>query len=131
MLGHATYTALASGFLMTDVLALRTLLTAGYSGLAAFHALQAKPLWIPLGWSCVFVAVNAAFAANLAADRWGSLNEEEEKLHTESFPQLTRGQFKQLLAIGERVELPRGSMLTTEEEHCEFLYFLVDGTAKL
>jgi hypothetical protein len=76
--------------------------------------------------------VNAAYASMLAADRWpGALTAEEESLHAHSFAQLTRGQFKQLLAIGERVALPRGTELTREHEPCDYLYFVVSGSAKL
>ena len=45
-LGNASYLALASGFLMTDLLALRALLASGYLGLVCFHSLQKKPLWV-------------------------------------------------------------------------------------
>jgi len=132
MLGNGAYLALAGGFLMTDVLALRALLSAGYSGLVAYHSLQPRPLWIPLRWSCIFVAVNIFYCASLAMDRWpGELTAEEIQLHTENFPQLTRGQLKQLLALGNRAMLPRGTELTREAEHCEHLWFIVSGRCKL
>jgi len=132
VLGNVAYIALASGFLMTDVLALRVLLAGGYTALVGFHALQAKPLWIPLGWSCVFVAVNSIAASLLIADRWpGSLTPEEERLHADSFSQLTRGQFRLLMGMGERVVLPRGAELTREAEPCDSLYFITNGCAKL
>ena len=52
-LGNASYLALASGFLMTDLLALRALLASGYLGLVCFHSLQKKPLWVSwLGLGC-------------------------------------------------------------------------------
>ena len=132
VLGNCAYIGLASGFLMTDVLALRILLACGYSGLVTYHALQPRPLRIPLMWSAVFVAVNAFAASKLAADRFpSSLSEEEEELHASSFPQLTKGQFKQLLEMGERVVLPRDTVLTREADRCEYLYFLKSGRAKL
>ena len=132
LLGNGAYLALASGFLMTDVFALRVLLSCGYSSLVVYHACQAKPLWIPLRWSCVFVVVNVVAASSLAADRWpGALSAEEEELHAQNFAQLTRGQMKQLLALGERVHLARGEELTREGDVSEHLYFLVSGRAKL
>jgi len=132
MLGNGAYLALASGFLMTDVLALRALLSAGYTGLVAYHSLQARPLWIPLRWSCVFVAVNVFYCVSLAMDRWpGELTAEEARLHAENFPQLSRGQLKQLLALGDRTNLPRGTEVTREGERCEHLIFIVGGRCKL
>jgi len=132
LIGNTAYVALASGFLMTDVLALRVLLSGGYVGLVTYHSLQAKPLRIPLLWSCVFVAVNAAAAFGLAADRWpGSLSEDDERLYTTNFSQLTRGQFKMLMERGEQTSFPRGTELTREGEPSEYLYFLVSGRARL
>ena len=66
-LGHAAYGALMSAFLMTDILALRTILVGGYSGLVAFHALHQRPLRIPLMWSAAFVVINAGMAFTLAS----------------------------------------------------------------
>mmetsp|Transcript_41157 Transcript_41157/g.46912 ORF Transcript_41157/g.46912 Transcript_41157/m.46912 type:complete len:133 (+) Transcript_41157:48-446(+) len=54
MIGNGAYLALASGFLMTDMLQLRLMLGIGYTGLVAFHALHPKPLQIPLRWSFFF-----------------------------------------------------------------------------
>ena len=194
-LGNASYLALASGFLMTDLLALRALLASGYLGLVCFHSLQKKPLWVswlavrarvrmlcvslatssrsacscvhcactltqvPLAWSCVFVAVNAANASAIAADRWpGTLAPEEVELHQRQFNKLTPGEFKQLLDLAERRTLPQGQELTRESVHallaarpllthraplhpspsphlgqepCDQLYYIVSGRCKL
>ena len=64
VLGNMAYFSLASGFLCTDVLALRVLLCFGYSGLVGFHLLHARPLRIPLAWSGFFVAVNDDFTVD-------------------------------------------------------------------
>ena len=70
---------------------------------------------MPLAWSCVFVAVNAAAASAIAADRWpGTLTAEERELHQLHFAQLTPGEFKQLLGLAERRTLPHGQELTRE-----------------
>ena len=92
LVGNAAYLALVGGFMMTDVLILRTTLICGYSGLVLFHLLHPQPLRIPLRWSCAFVLVNAIAAAKLAADRWpAAMSEEDEELYTRSFSQMTRG----------------------------------------
>ena len=73
---------------------------------------------VPLAWSCVFVAVNAAAASAIAADRWpGSLTPEERELHQLHFNKLTPGEFKQLLDLAERRTLPHGQELTRESVH--------------
>ena len=131
LLGNGAYLALASGFIMTDVFFLRVMLVAGYSGLAGFHLLHTRPLRIPLIWSCLFVAVNAAMAAQLASERFVGLSEEDEIVRVHFFSRLTRGQFKQILELGERVVLPDGSALTTQRRESEHLFFIERGVVRL
>ena len=133
ILGNAGYMALASGFLMTDMLALRLALVGGYSGLVAFHLLHARPLRIPLRWSAFFVVVNAGAACLLIADQWSvTLTEDAEELYKKHFPMLTRGEFAQLLSLGTtRKDLPHGTRLTVEGVHSDKIYFLKRGHSKL
>ena len=136
MIGNASYVALASGFLMTDMLELRVLLVSGYTGLVAFHTLHERPLRIPLTWSAIFVAVNAVAAGYLIMDRYGttSLNSPDhpdgEKLYQDHFAAiLTRGQFYQLLSMTRREIIPAGTVLTRENRPCDAMYFIVQGQA--
>jgi hypothetical protein len=132
VIGHASYLALVSGFLMTDMLHLRVALVGGYTGLVAFHALHPRPLRIPLRWSAIFVLVNASAACMLAMDRWAApLSDDDEKLYLEHFSTLTRGQFYQLLSLGNIHEIPDGKVLTVEGEVCENIYFIQKGKAKI
>ncbi|KAL1496853.1 hypothetical protein AB1Y20_014439 [Prymnesium parvum] len=127
-LGNLAYLALASGFLMTDILTLRLLLVGGYSGLVMYHALQQRPLRIPLRWSAFFVAVNAYMAYKLLCDLFpGEFTEEEEAIYSMSFSQLSRGQFRRLMDAGEHLTLPVGTILTEERQPCDKLFFIVEG----
>lgn len=133
ILGNAGYMALASGFMMNDMLALRIALVGGYSGLVAFHLLHARPLRIPLRWSAFFVVVNAGAACLLIADQWpGTLTQDDEELYKKHFPMLAKGQFAQLISRGTtRKDLPDGTRLTTEGVHCNKIYFLKRGHSRL
>ena len=131
-IGNGAYAALACGFLMTDILALRMLLVGGYSGLVTYHALQAQPLRIPLRWSMFFVMINAAMVAKLVLDQLPiKLSEDEETLHVRSFAPLSRAQFKRLLDIGERVTFADGTCMTEEGISRPELFFIVTGSANL
>jgi hypothetical protein len=112
---------------------IRVRASAGYSGLVSFHTLHARPLRIPLRWSAFFVAVNVAMVVQLARERWpGGLSDDDTQLmHAFFADTLSPSQFKQLLQLGERRTLPRGTRLTTEAEVCERLYFLESGRARL
>ena len=133
IIGNGSYIALASGFLMTDMLSLRLALIGGYTGLVAFHVLHPRPLRIPLKWSAMFIAVNVGAACFLIADQWpGAMSTEEEELYDKHFPMLTRGQFKQLLSLGTtQTGLPDGSRLTEEGVHTDNIYFMKRGNSKL
>ena len=132
-IGHGAYIAIVSGFCMTDMLTLRLALVGGYSGLVMFHALHPKPLRIPLGWSALFIFVNAGAAAFLVYDQFGApLSEEEERLYLDNFANtLTRGQFYQLLQLGNVQELSTPTILTQEGQPCDKLYFIQKGKAKV
>ena len=132
MIGHGAYASLACGFLCTDILFLRVLLVGGYTGLVTYHALQPRPLRIPLRWSALFVGVNLAMIAKLVMDALPvELTEEEETLHVVSFAPLSRKQFRNLLDIGERVTFPDGAKLTQEGVACTDLIFIVRGNADM
>jgi hypothetical protein len=132
--GHTAYLMIVSGFLMTDMLQLRVVLAAGYSFLVVFHAHHPRPLRIPLGWSGMFVLVNASAAALLLMDRYapGELTEADEALYENSFKDaLTKGQFYQLLKLAQRQTVPSGTVLSEEGKPCDKLYFIEHGSAKL
>ena len=132
LLGNAAYLALASGFVMTDILALRALLVGGYAALTCFHLLHPKPLRIPLRWSALFVVVNAAMATRIALERYPSnLSDADEVVRAAFFERLTPAQFVSLLELGERRRVPKGTALTLQREPCDHLYFVVRGVANL
>lgn len=133
LLGNLAYFALASGFMMTDILALRCLLMFGYSGLVGFHMLHPRPLRIPLRWSAFFVAVNVGMTVQLVLERWPvGMSEDDAHLHATYFSdKFSPAQFKWLMDLGERRTLTRGSRLTTEREVCGTLYFVEAGDASL
>ena len=132
ILGNVAYASLASGFLCHDVLALRLLLISGYAGLVAYHALRPKPLRIPLRWSAFFVLVNTSMAMLLILDRLPpTLTKEEEELHLQHFAPLRRTQFKALMNIATTVTYPPGTVLTTANQPCSKLFFIVKGTAMM
>ena len=131
-IGNGAYAALACGFLMTDILTLRILLVGGYSGLVCYHALQPRPLRIPLRWSMFFVSVNVAMIMHLVNERLPvELSPEEETLHVASFAPLSRKQFKRLLDIGQRVTFSDGTLLTEEGVARPELLFIVHGSANM
>ena len=133
MVGNAAYIIITSGFLMTDILMLRSLLIVGYSSLATYHLLQTRPMRIPLRWSAFFVLVNIVYALKLVFDRWPQgLSEGDIALYESYFvDRLSRRQFKQLVELGEHRVLNDGDRVTVEREACPTLFFVVNGSTVL
>lgn len=135
IVGNGAYLALASGFLMTDMLQLRLLLVGGYAGLVCFHSLHHKPLQIPLRWSALFVLVNTCAASMLFMDEWigALLSDEELSLYEKHFKEegLTKGQFYNLIRMSRKQHIKDGKLLTQEGRCSPNLYFLCEGRAKV
>jgi len=134
IIGNGAYMALASGFLMTDMLHLRFMLVGGYAGLVAFHSLHPRPLQIPLRWSALFVVVNAGAAMLLFADQWigALLSDDEMALYERHFRDgLTPGQFYYLVKLATTKEIEDMSILTKEGYVSPNLYFIEKGQAKV
>jgi len=131
-IGNAAYMALASGFIMTDILTLRMMLVGGYAALTCYHLVHANPLRIPLRWSALFVVVNIYKTAQIVLERWPlGLTEQDEALRSAFFDRLTPAQFVRLLALGERREVTDGTVLTVERQTCAHLFFVESGVATL
>eukprot|EP00532_Pseudo-nitzschia_australis_P000791 CAMPEP_0168188138 /NCGR_PEP_ID=MMETSP0139_2-20121125/15465_1 /TAXON_ID=44445 /ORGANISM="Pseudo-nitzschia australis, Strain 10249 10 AB" /LENGTH=374 /DNA_ID=CAMNT_0008110511 /DNA_START=316 /DNA_END=1440 /DNA_ORIENTATION=+ len=134
IIGNGAYMALASGFLMTDMLQLRLMLVGGYAGLVGFHSLHAKPLQIPLRWSALFVLVNGGAAVLLFVDQWigAMLSDEERALYEEHFKDgLTAGQFYYLIRMSSTQDIADDMVLTKEGQVSPYLYFIEKGQAKV
>jgi len=135
IIGNGAYLALASGFLMTDMLQLRLMLGIGYTGLVAFHAFHPKPLQIPLRWSFFFVIINTGAAIFLLMDEWvgALLSDDELALYEEHFKYdgLTEGQFYYLIKLSKQQHIKDESILTQEGRASPNLYFIQKGQAKV
>lgn len=57
------------GFLFRDILLLRTLSTTGYLTVLPYYYLQPEPLWTPIVWTLLFIAINAYHIRRLLRDR--------------------------------------------------------------
>ncbi len=70
--GHAGFMLSGTAFLDPDILNLRMIsVGAGLSTLvfSFFHPVG-KPLWLPFGWQCVFITINAGHIYAILSERW-------------------------------------------------------------
>eukprot|EP00929_Paragymnodinium_shiwhaense_P036921 TRINITY_DN19738_c0_g1_i1.p1 TRINITY_DN19738_c0_g1~~TRINITY_DN19738_c0_g1_i1.p1 ORF type:complete len:378 (+),score=57.59 TRINITY_DN19738_c0_g1_i1:107-1240(+) len=130
-IGQGGYLMLASGFLMTDPLYLRSLLVCGYSNLVAFHSLQYRPLRIPLMGSVFFVFVNAYFAAKIIKERFVSLTGLEASIYAEHFESvMSKYDFKCLMEFAEVRRADTKTLLVKKGTLAD-LVIIIDGEAEV
>lgn len=128
LIGNVAYVALAGGFLMTDVLLLRLLLSFGYGTLVIFHSLQLNPLKIPLGGSVFFVIVNLYFTFKIFQERQVNLTPEEQAMYQDFFNEdLADHEFQHIIRKGEVRTATEETKIVTKGELQTHLYFVLDG----
>lgn len=131
LLGKGSYVMLAGGFLMTDFLYLRILLTGGYAALTCFHIFQKHPLRIPLAGSFFFICVNAGMALLLCKERYWMLSEEEKRIYDENFAlEMSQSDFKEFVSHGSMNTDTQRSLIVRAGEVAD-LIFVLDGCAEV
>lgn len=132
-LGNTAYVMLGMGFVMTDVLWLRLVLAGGYLVLVSFHALQLRPLRIPLFGSLFFVFVNLNFGAKVFMQRYVRLDEVQEPIYRAHFEGdgMTRHEFRTIIHAGEvRLATERTDLVRVGEPH-HSLVLILDGEVEV
>jgi len=128
LIGNVAYVALAGGFLMTDVLLLRVLLSFGYGTLVVFHSLQLNALRIPLAGSVFFVIVNVYFAVNIYLARRVDLTPEEKSIHEEFFAQdMADHEFQHIIRRGSIETAKEKTKIITKGKMQTHVLFILDG----
>jgi CRP-like cAMP-binding protein len=124
-IGAAFYLA---GFLFRDQLALRSLIIAGdIVYVMYFYLAPESPLWGGIFWSALFVLVNVAMLARIAADRMHVRLQPHEYRLKDRLVGLSPGQFRGLLRLGRAAEADGRIELTREGETPDMLFCVTDG----
>jgi len=127
-LGNASYGALASGFLLQDMLYLRSVVAVAYCGIASFHALQERPLRIPFAWSALFAGINIFFAGCLWKEQFIWLGEEEQGIYDQHFSSvMTKADFEQLLQIGKFASAEEKTIVIKKGELAKIVLVISGG----
>jgi CRP-like cAMP-binding protein len=134
LFGHASFLLLGYSYLTSDLLTLRALAVGGLSAAMVFQFFRPAPLWLPIQWNALFVAINVFWVAKLYydenfADAYAT--EEERGLYTRHFSHMPLGEFRQLLKIGKWRDIAPGTELTTEGKANEYVFALVDGEVEV
>ena len=130
--GHVSFVLLGVSYLTSDLLTLRALAVGGLSAAVVFQYFRDVPLWLPIRWNALFVAINLFWVAKLyydetAARRWSS--EEERALYAKHFAHMPMHEFKTLMRHGEWREVERGFEFTREGRANTHVHVLAEGSA--
>lgn len=110
--------ATLAAFSMRDLLALRCLSIAGQICGITFCFTRDPPLWNPIAWQSIFLAVNVGNLAMLLQEQFGGEvpTEEEQAVYDRVFlPHgVTPAQFRRLLEVGQWKSLGDGQVVAIE-----------------
>ena len=130
---HLAYILTLAGYLVRDILLLRTLLVAASATmLIYFLAGMADPAWTPVAWQLVLILVNAVWVVVLLRERRGiRLSDEERELQETLFREFSALEVMKLLRAGEWVSLDAGDVLTRRGDPVEHLYLVNNGEVEV
>jgi Popeye protein conserved region len=124
--GNASFVMVTLSFLNTDILMLRYLAMGGTALSIVFQYYRAVPLWIPIRWNVLLLAINAAMATALIVERREAnhMPAELEYLYKNADFEargFDRVEFYKLFKLGQKVQLDPGKYLTRDGEQNKIL----------
>lgn len=130
-LGNVSYVLFAFSYLVTNMLWLRLLAIVGLLTEAIyFYIAGSGSLWVAIGWSAVFLLINAVQSVRLVREmRSTRLSADEQVLKADTFAAMSLLSFRRLMQAGRWVTLPPGAVLTVQHTPVTHLRVLVRGLA--
>ncbi|WP_419912659.1 cyclic nucleotide-binding domain-containing protein [Hoeflea sp.] len=111
-----------------DILWLRILTVVGGTLLMPYYYLQETPLWAPIGWNVVFIAINLFWITKLALDRRPvPFTEEEKRIYRIAFRNIRERDAFKLFRMGKWTSVPASTKLVNQGDAVEHLSVIVDG----
>lgn len=115
-------------FLFRDQIKLRVFAAIGDLLLSVYYYVAfPEPLWNPMAWSLMNVAINTAMILLILRDgREGAMSDDELSLFR-SLDALTPGQFRKLVKLGAWHRADGEAVLTKDGEILDKLFYVLDG----
>ena len=132
--GHVSFLLLGYSYLTSDLLTLRALAVGGLSAAVVFQYFREVPLWLPIRWNALFVAINVFWVAKLYYDEYNAehwCTTEERSLYDRHFSHMALNSFRTLLKHGKWRDIERGFEFTKEGKMNENVHVLIDGSAEV
>jgi hypothetical protein len=129
--GHSSFLFLAFSYLENDLLHLRIFAISGISLSVVFQYYREKPLWIPIRWNSLFLAINAVMILLLLKENIDADNiPDEEKVLYETLFQskgMSPVNFLHLISNAKKLELKKGDLIISEKTLNTRVYLVKSG----
>ena len=128
--GHLAFGLIAFSFLVKDILWLR-LVSILASLFSVFYnwVIPVEPLWIPIGWNFVFVALNLYHIAVIMYEkRPVQMSPKHKELYETMFKNLTPVEFLKITKLADWEHYKSGEVIIQERHAVETLNLIYNGT---
>ena len=128
--GHLAFGLIAFSFLVKDILWLR-LVSILASLFSVFYnwVIPVEPMWIPIGWNFVFVALNLYHIAVIMYEkRPVQMSPKHKELYETMFKDLTPVEFLKITKIADWEHYKIGEVVIQEKHPVETLNLIYNGT---
>lgn len=132
-LGNVSYVLIAFSYLVTNMLWLRVLAIVGLVAESVyFYVAGSGSLWVAIGWSVVFLAINTVQLLRLVRERRAAqLHADERLLKDGVFAPLSLQTFRRLMQAGQWHSRAVGTVLTVQHASVAQLFVLAQGSASV
>ena len=128
--GHLAFGLIAFSFLVKDILYLR-LLSILASLFSVFYnwVIPVEPMWIPIGWNFVFVALNLYHIAVIMYEkRPVDMSPKHKELYQTMFKNMTPVEFLKITKIADWVQFKSKELITQKGHTVPTLNLIYNGT---
>eukprot|EP01041_Mallomonas_annulata_P009852 gene9852-20491_t len=132
MAGHGAFLCLALSYLETDFFSLRMYAASGIFLSILFQYYREKPLWIPIKWNGLFLAINCVMLSLLVLESREAQNilPEDKLLFELAFQNhgMSPADFLHLMQKAKKQDFSRGEKLIVQGEWHNHLYVVMKGS---
>ena len=128
--GHLAFGLIAFSFLVKDILYLRlvSILASAFSVFYNFY-IPVEPMWLPIGWNFVFVALNLYHIAVIIYEkRPVQMSPKHKELYETMFNDMTPVEFLKITKIADWTHFKSGEIITQQTHKVPDLNLIYNGT---
>ena len=131
--GHLAFGLIAFSFIVKDILYLRFVsILASLFSVFYNWVIPVEPMWIPIGWNFVFVALNLYHIAVIVYEkRPVQMSPKHKELYETMFKDLTPVEFLKITKLADWEHFKSGEVIIQERHAVETLNLIYNGTVNV